>query len=118
MRDLVRAGRPGRLLKTLLLSLLGSSPVVSSPAFSHDWYPHECCHDRDCAVVSQAAWVAPASGGQRLLVVTTELGTAVVPNELPRRNSNDGRMHACFQHAPSDPFGDFAVICLFIPPLM
>ncbi len=85
------------------------------PALAHSWYPHECCNDGDCAPVESATWVVPAGGGRPQLRVSTKLGTATVPDNLPRRPSHDGRMHACIIY---DEFGEKSVLCLFVPPSM
>jgi len=44
--------------------------------------------------------------------VTTEIGTAVVPDDLPRRISPDGQMHACIRSTAQGSF----VMCIFVPP--
>jgi hypothetical protein len=38
------------------------------------------------------------------LVVTPEIGTAVVPDDLPRRISPDGQMHACIRSTAQGSF--------------
>jgi len=42
------------------------------------------------------------------LVVTSAVGTAIVPHDFPVRESKDGRMHVCIQ--------DVWIVCLFVPP--
>lgn len=100
---------------------IGASLFWATPAVLHEWYPMECCSGMDCAPVISSSWVAGATfeHGQRsdgipLLVVTTQHGTAVVPQTLPRRESKDGRMHACIRTAGGAP----TVICIFVPPSM
>ena len=51
--------RPWRLI-AFLFSLSGL--LVSAPAYSHDWYPHDCCNDKDCAPVESLRWVFPRAG--------------------------------------------------------
>jgi hypothetical protein len=46
------------------------------------------------------------------MVVTTKIGTAIVPENLPRRVSPDGQMHASIRNVGSA--GN--VMCIFIPP--
>jgi hypothetical protein len=75
---------------------------------AHDWYPWECCSGLDCAPVLQVE-VLPEAG----LRVTTRHGTALVPASLERRESPDGRMHACMR---PDDAGAMLPICLFVPP--
>ena len=52
--------------------------------------------------------VVPIGGGLPQLVVTSAIGTAIVPHDFPVRESKDGRMHVCIQ--------DVWVVCLFVPP--
>lgn len=102
------------------LSLLAASLVRAD--IGHDstdpehWYPMECCHSMDCAPVTSAsseAFVTADGLMPRGMVVTTKHGTAFVPATFPRRESKDGRMHACMQ---PDSDGHMYVLCLFIPP--
>ena len=84
----------------------------SAPTQAHDWYPKECCQDNDCAPV-ESAQLVPAGNGLLQLVVTSKHGTAVVPQNIPRRLSKDSRMHVCLL---PDPWGGMDVMCLFVPP--
>jgi hypothetical protein len=97
--------------------------AAATPAAAHDWYPIECCHAMDCAVVDKVEMVPhPASRGfsappltppARLHVVTTKHGTVIVPANFPRRESKDNQMHACMRPT-SD--GGMRLLCLFLPP--
>jgi hypothetical protein len=62
----------------------------------------------DCAPVDRID--VTDAGGVR---VTSRLGTAVVPAEMPRRESKDNRMHVCMRRSLT---GAMKVICVFIPP--
>lgn len=92
---------------------------LKTPAHAHGWYPPECCHDMDCAPVTQAAHVAGALMGNSLvatpplLMVTTRHGYVVVPHNFPIKQSKDGQMHACMRR---DAVGAMVLICLFMPP--
>jgi hypothetical protein len=68
--------------------------------------------------VEKVTWFVPVGGGLPQLVVTSAIGAAIVPRDLPVRESEDGQMHVCLRGSPNDPFGDVSVICLFIPPPM
>ena len=95
--------------------------LVGARAHAHDWYPIECCHSLVCAPVTSTSWIAGAAfdatgkavAGAPRLVVTTRLGTAVVPDDLPRRASKDNQLHACMRPGPS---GQMTIMCIFIPP--
>jgi hypothetical protein len=110
--------------KWLLAALL----AAATPAAAHDWYPIECCHGMDCAAVekvemisppalasmfSAPAQAAPAQTGAML--VTTKHGSVIVPANFPRRESKDGRMHACMRPAEG---GNMRLLCIFLPPAM
>lgn len=97
--------------------------IKATAAAAHDWYPVECCHSLDCAPVTSTAYVAGAaydSTGKAIaspmpeLVVTTKIGTAVVPPDMPRRISPDNQMHACINNTGMGSY----VMCIFIPPGM
>lgn len=97
------------MLAAILLPITGSFP-----AQAHSWYPWECCSGRDCAPVRDMTRTVSKDGVMRL-IVTSKHGKAIVPRELPRRPSQDARMHVCMRY---DAFGDLKVICLFVPPSM
>lgn len=89
--------------------------AMLSLARAHDWYPLECCSQVDCAPVdwvtmSQTSGFLPGTPLESSMVVSTKHGMAIVPLELQRRESKDGRMHACIR--------DGRVICIFVPPGM
>ena len=42
-----------------------------APAYSHDWYPHDCCNGKDCAPVDHVTWFIPAGGGRPLMMART-----------------------------------------------
>lgn len=83
--------------------------IISVPAAAHDWYPWECCSGFDCAPVERAE-LLPDAG----MLVTTKHGTTVIPASLPRRESQDNRMHACMRKGSNG----MAPICIFLPPGM
>jgi hypothetical protein len=104
---------PRRILKINLVLLILACAVVSSigSAKAHGWYPQECCHDRDCAVVISFEY----SKG-RLPTVTTPRGTVEIPPGFPIRLSQDNDAHACFEYGEYDePFGGWRLLCLFLP---
>ena len=50
-----------------------------------------------------------------LMTVTTRMGTAIVPADLPRRESMDHQMPACMRIGGN---GMMRLLCIFIPPGM
>lgn len=92
--------------------------IFAVPALAHDrpFYKMECCSGMDCAPVDKVEFLQPKQTGMlgistpmpSVMVVTTKHGTAIVPPDLPRRASQDGRLHACI-HAGH-------LICIYIPP--
>jgi hypothetical protein len=104
--------------KNWLLAFL----LAATPAAAHDWYPLECCHEMDCAPVDHAEIVpTPATAdpntsaavGPPAMIVTTRLGTVLVPANFPRRESKDNRMHACMMPGVG---GQMQLVCIFMPP--
>lgn len=80
-------------------------------ATAHSWYPHECCHDRDCAVVEATEFLK--SGELR---VTTVHGVGLVRDDTSIRASRDNSMHACLrQIGPDEEHLGWQLICLFVP---
>jgi hypothetical protein len=57
----------------------------------------------------------PAAASPSVMLVTTRHGTVAVPANFPRRQSQDGRMHACMRPAQN---GGMRLICVFMPPAM
>jgi hypothetical protein len=88
-----------------LLIAIGGGLFGICNGSAHEWYPVECCGGKDCAEVEH-------DGTLPILAVTTALGTALVPSNFPRRESRDGKMHACMR--PGE--GEMRLICLFVPP--
>jgi hypothetical protein len=86
-----------------------------SPAKAHDWYPHECCHGGDCAPVDNVTRIVMAASGQTGLILSSKLGTALLPPDFPMRESKDDRMHVCMR--PSL-YGGMGITCVFMPPGM
>ena len=79
-----------------LVSFLTAISLLGAPARAHSWYPKECCTGKDCAPVEKVTWLVPTGGALPQLVVTSTLGTAVVPHDLPVRKSEgwaDARLH-------------------------
>jgi hypothetical protein len=88
---------------------LANALVVAVPAAAHDWYPHACCHDVDCAPVDQAETLPDGS-----LRLTSRVGTTDVPPSFPRQDSPDGQMHICmvrYSHLDG-----MKPVCFFVPP--
>ena len=99
-----------------LLAITGFAATVPqfiTGATAHDWYPRECCHDKDCAPVESMTKIAPAGGGATQLIVTSKHGKATLRRDFPVRESKDSRMHVCLGLYDT---GDKEVICLFVPP--
>ena len=94
------------------LSVL-SGTAVPAPVNAHDWYPHECCHDKDCAPVESMTQIVPAGGGSSQIIVASKHGKAILRRSSPIRESPDNRMHVCMGRYDT---GDMEVICLFLPP--
>lgn len=106
-------------LSCAALSLIGDGLVRLAGAHSDGGmsYPMECCSAVDCAPIEHADSSALYEAGNALvpsvLTITTRHGTAVVPANFPRRDSKDGRSHACMR---SDGNGGMRLVCYFVAP--
>jgi hypothetical protein len=93
----------------LTLLLVAAALPACSSADAHDWYPRECCSNRDCA---------PADAVQRRedgsYLVTSRGMSVVIPADYARwRQSPDGRVHVCIRKLRS---GAEYLICAFRGP--
>lgn len=100
------------MFRSLRAAALFSSFVYPGlPASAHSWYPQDCCHDQDCAVVQAAERLT--SGELR---VTTIHGIGLVRADTSIRPSPDSAMHACLrQIGPNEEHLGWHLICLFVP---
>ena len=89
-----------------ILWLVAAIALWPAPVAAHSWYPKECCSGNDCAPVEKATWLVSAGGGSPQLVVTSGVGTAIVPHNLP---VHDSRMAACTSAFKTS--GSFASLC-------
>jgi hypothetical protein len=92
----------------------------------HQLYDADCCNQIDCAPVEKVEVVPTGRmhAGMSLLptaklptttIITTKHGTVAIPEDFTgksRRQSRDGRMHACIRQTASGA----KLICLYEPP--
>ena len=99
-------------LNRAICGLAGALGLIAArPACAHDWYPHECCHNEDCAVVTQLERLPDGT-----LLVETQNAVGTVARSIAIRPSPDGRAHACLRQIGSDlEHRGWIVVCLFIP---
>jgi len=95
----------------IICMILGStiSSCVKS-AKAHDWYDQECCHSKDCAVVTK---IEKAADGE---LMTSVYGTFLVRTNdttISRRPSQDNQIHICAQKF----LDKYKVICVYYPAL-
>jgi hypothetical protein len=76
-----------------------------------NWYPLECCHNRDCRPVAS---VQPANNG--LWMTTVDGFTILIGPNQSRRPSQDMRWHVCIGRADVDPTNTSTIVCVFEPP--
>ena len=72
-------------------------------AGAHEWYPPECCSDKDCYQIT-AADVRPTDDGYWLIVLTGE-------KVKSKGYSPDGQYHRCSYGGVREA----GTICLFVP---
>ena len=83
------------------------APPVDAQA--HDWYPLECCSDRDCA---PADTVVRREDGS--ILVTSRGMSATIPADYAKwRRSPDERIHVCIRKLRS---GAEYLVCAFRGP--
>ena len=76
---------------------------------AHDWYPLECCAERDCA---PADTVLRRDDGSYL--VTSRGMSVAIPRDYHNwRQAPDGRLHVCLRQLRS---GSVYLICAFRGP--
>lgn len=91
------------------LAALAGALAALPAALAHDWYPLECCSDKDCA---PADTVVRRGDGSYL--VTARGMSAVIPADYSKwRRSPDGRMHICIRKLRS---GAEYLVCAFRGP--
>ena len=89
----------------------GAMLAAATQVVAHGWYPHECCHDQDCSIVTELTVLPDGS-----MKVRTEVGFAVVPRGFDIRASRDSKAHACLrQNGPDVEHLGWVVVCLFLP---
>jgi hypothetical protein len=101
-----RRGSAWRAVLCVIMMLL-----AASEAMAHKWYPHECCHDEDCGVVTELMVLPDGS-----MKIRTEAGFGVVPRGFDIRPSLDSQAHACLrQNGPDVEHLGWVIVCLFLP---
>ena len=85
-----------------------------APGFAHDWYPVECCSQRDC-MPARAIDV----DGYGWMTVTVGDTWIEIPAGFTVRLSPDSRIHVCFRTHTGELDGRPITmpICLFLPAL-
>lgn len=97
----------------LLLSMLVSVDPVASHVHADpdgrtvDWYPPDCCHDKDCRPVTRVE-----ERRNILWMTTTDGFTIAVDPRQSRRLSRDDRWHVCID---LDELNQAFVRCVFEP---
>lgn len=109
-----RAISPAMMLAFVLIGVIALAIAGLARAHAHSFYPHECCHDRDC-------WMMGA-GQREPDPEFTRDGWKLADGTLvpfhAARPSPDGRFHVCRQGGAASgavirPSG--APVCLWVP---
>ena len=82
--------------------------ATTIPAKAHDWYPQECCSNKDCAPAYSIKHI-----DHRNIQATTKFGTAIF-GKHQIRPSKDCQYHACMRQHWTDKTTRYGV-CLFVP---
>lgn len=95
--------------RPLSAGMWAGSLVLTAVAHAHDWYPRECCSDRDCA---PADTVVRRDDGSYF--VTSRGMSVVIPADYNKwRSSPDARIHVCIRRLRS---GSEYLVCAFRGP--
>jgi hypothetical protein len=98
-----------RLRQIAFFAALALLLALPPATLAHDWYPLECCSDRDCA---PADTVERREDGSYL--VTSRGMSTVIPADYAKwRRSPDGRIHVCIRKLRS---GAEYLVCAFRGP--
>ena len=94
------------LIGWIVCPSVSAAHVHIGDGYTVDWYPVECCHNRDCRPVHRVEVVANG------LILTTEEGARIlVESHKLRRESLDHRWHVCYG-SNENPH----IECVFEPP--
>ena len=94
------------------LAVLVAALAVSCQSQAHDWYPVECCNQRDCYPISNDE-VALVPGGYKLKATGEVFTTRPVAGSKQVKWSPDGGYHRCSFNGDRKAQSS---ICLFAPP--
>ena len=98
-----------RVSRIAFFTVWGGLLALPPGTLAHDWYPQECCSDRDCA---PADTVVRRDDGSYL--VTSRGMSTVIPADYAKwRRSPDGRIHVCIRKLRS---GAEYLVCAFRGP--
>lgn len=95
--------------RPISIAMWAGSLALTVVAHAHDWYPRECCSDRDCA---PADTVVRRDDGSYF--VTSRGMSVVIPADYNKwRSSPDARIHVCIRRLRS---GSEYLVCAFRGP--
>ena len=107
----------GNRMKIIRSALVALPVLVGmaalAPAKAHDWYPNDCCHDKDCAPVESMVRLCRRVEASRRSWSRRSTARRAFRRDFSLRESKDSRMHVCMGRHDT---GDMDVICLFMPP--
>src|ERR1700722_8506421 len=95
-----RGAAKGLLTATLVL--------ITSAAYAHSWYPHDCCHDADCRPVPCDELVETRHGVMWRGVVLF--------NDAQEKASQDRFCHVCAKEQVGSSLLPYLPLCAFIQP--
>lgn len=82
----------------------GIIAVTPVPSTAHSWYPHSCCHGRDCGPAKVVEW---REDGSRVVQRISDGKTVVVPKGYLIQISRDGALHVCINEYTDE------LMCIF-----
>lgn len=105
-------GFPAKLILAIISAVVGFGFIVgvliaalSIHAYSHEWYPLECCSSHDCHVADKAYWK------DGVMVVEVGKDQITIQKNVQWRPSPDAKYHVCYTNGYDAPH----VYCFFVP---
>jgi hypothetical protein len=99
---------------SVVSAILGAAGLSAAPAvtYAHEWYPVECCADRDCTRAN-----AIVLGSLSNMIVVVGDHRIEIPAGFAVRDSPDSQVHICFQTSIDEMDGSVLTVpnCLFLP---
>jgi hypothetical protein len=93
------------------MKLLTVAGLIGCLIHIHSWYPYECCQDEHCYPVE---WLRDLKNGDTVVKTGDDL-EVTIPKGFPRRSSEDGKYHLCYDRGSFRLYHELHLYCFFVP---